>query len=261
MRDAPHQRWTLTIFSPVQRPFLLKGHSRPLTHVKFNREGDLLFSAAKDHTPCVWYAHNGERLGTFNGHNGTVYALDINFDTTRLVTASADRSVKLWDIKSGQELHRSAAQTRPPPYWCSMLPHSFPHKSMVRSVGWSEGDTMILTAQDQSFSQQPTVFIYNIAEDSKDRQLCCSSTPAACVDYGFRNYGACQGAEGPDLWQSQHCLVGAAEHQDHLWLSRRRDQNVGRGDGRPGTQGARAQNGHQPCVLLARQDHVHHGFG
>ena len=46
------------------RPLLLQGHERPLTQIKYNRDGDLLFSCSKDKTICVWYADNGERLGT-----------------------------------------------------------------------------------------------------------------------------------------------------------------------------------------------------
>ena len=49
------------------RPIMVKGHERPLTMVKYNREGDLLFTCAKDHTPCLWYAENGERIGTYSG--------------------------------------------------------------------------------------------------------------------------------------------------------------------------------------------------
>ena len=60
------------------RPIMVKGHTRPLTMVKYNREGDLLVTAAKDHRPCMWYADNGERIGTFDGHNGTVWAVDFN---------------------------------------------------------------------------------------------------------------------------------------------------------------------------------------
>jgi hypothetical protein len=48
------------------RPLSLKGHDRALTRVRLNREGDLLFSSAKDKSPCVWYVENGERLGTFD---------------------------------------------------------------------------------------------------------------------------------------------------------------------------------------------------
>ncbi len=62
----------------LMRPILLKGHERPLTFLKYNRDGDLLFSCAKDHTPTVWYAHNGERLGTYRGHNGAVWCCDVS---------------------------------------------------------------------------------------------------------------------------------------------------------------------------------------
>ena len=60
------------------RPILMKGHERPLTFLKYNREGDLLFSCAKDHNPTVWFADNGERLGTYRGHNGAVWCCDVS---------------------------------------------------------------------------------------------------------------------------------------------------------------------------------------
>ena len=52
------------------KPLMLNGHTRALTQIKYNPEGDLLFSCAKDDKPCVWFSHNGERLGTFDGHKG-----------------------------------------------------------------------------------------------------------------------------------------------------------------------------------------------
>ena len=54
------------------------GHERSLTQIKFNKEGDLLFSCSKDHVINVWYTHNGERLGTYDGHNGTVWTIDVD---------------------------------------------------------------------------------------------------------------------------------------------------------------------------------------
>ncbi|KAK6041488.1 hypothetical protein COOONC_21004 [Cooperia oncophora] len=44
------------------RPLSLKGHDRALTRVRFNREGDLLITAAKNKQPCLWYTENGERI-------------------------------------------------------------------------------------------------------------------------------------------------------------------------------------------------------
>lgn len=34
--------------SSPQKPILLQGHERSITQIKYNREGDLLFSVAKD---------------------------------------------------------------------------------------------------------------------------------------------------------------------------------------------------------------------
>jgi len=33
---------------PSQKPILLQGHERSITQIKYNREGDLLFTVAKD---------------------------------------------------------------------------------------------------------------------------------------------------------------------------------------------------------------------
>jgi WD40 repeat protein len=60
------------------RPILLKGHERSITSLKFNREGDLIFTASKYPTFVVWYTHNGERLGTYEGHTGAVWSIDVD---------------------------------------------------------------------------------------------------------------------------------------------------------------------------------------
>lgn len=50
----------------IQNPILLKGHDRSITTVKYGPDGDLIFTAAKDQKPTVWYADSGERIGTFS---------------------------------------------------------------------------------------------------------------------------------------------------------------------------------------------------
>lgn len=57
---------------------MLHGHERAITQIKYNKDGDLLFSVAKDVKPTVWFSANGERLGTYNGHGGAVWSIDVN---------------------------------------------------------------------------------------------------------------------------------------------------------------------------------------
>ncbi|XP_017764904.1 PREDICTED: eukaryotic translation initiation factor 3 subunit I isoform X2 [Eufriesea mexicana] len=83
------------------KPLMLQGHERPITKIKYNREGDLLFSSSKDKNPNVWYSLNGERLGTFNGHMGSVWCIDVNWDTTRFLSGSGDNTLRIWDCQTG----------------------------------------------------------------------------------------------------------------------------------------------------------------
>lgn len=107
------------IYLILKRPILLQGHERAITQIKYNREGDLLFSAAKDKKPNVWFSINGERLGTYNGHNGAVWCIDIDWQTVNFMSGSADTTCKVWD-----------AQT-------SVCKHSFDFKNPIRTCGFS----------------------------------------------------------------------------------------------------------------------------
>jgi translation initiation factor 3 subunit I len=91
---------------PAPCHVLLQGHERPLTQVKYNAEGDLLVSCAKNLQPCLWYADDGRRVGTYEGHNGAVWSCEFTLDSERLITSSADQTVRIWDLPTGQELHQ-----------------------------------------------------------------------------------------------------------------------------------------------------------
>jgi translation initiation factor 3 subunit I len=80
---------------------MLQGHTRAITQIKYNREGDLIFSASKDANPCIWYSTNGERVGTFDGHNGAVWCIDIDWKTERFLSGGGDMTVRIWDCETG----------------------------------------------------------------------------------------------------------------------------------------------------------------
>ncbi len=66
----------------TMRPILLKGHDGPLTCVKYNRDGDLLFTTCRRGRVCLFYSDDGERLGTYVGHNGAVLYSDVSCEST-----------------------------------------------------------------------------------------------------------------------------------------------------------------------------------
>jgi len=130
------------------RPILLKGHERSLTHLKYNREGDLLFSTSKHPSFAVWYSDNGERLGTYEGHTGAVWSIDVDRYTEKCISGSADNFAKIWSVEYGKELQ------------------SWTHKAPVRSVGFNIGETQALTITDQVMGYRPCIYVWDLKAPS-----------------------------------------------------------------------------------------------
>ncbi|KAI9226917.1 MAG: WD40-repeat-containing domain protein [Piptocephalis tieghemiana] len=130
------------------RPIMLQGHTRPLTQIKYNREGDLLFTVAKDNTVNCWYSHNGERLGTYEGHVGSLWTVDANSSSTRLVTGSADNTARLWDIRTGKLLH------------------TWEFKTAVKRVQWSEDDKYVLMVTERRMGYPGTIIVMRVDQDT-----------------------------------------------------------------------------------------------
>ena len=126
------------------KPLMLQGHERSITQIKYNREGDLLFSVAKDPTANVWYTVNGERLGTYDGHKGAVWAIDCNWDTTKVVTGSADMTVKVWDCETG------------------VILSSYETKSSARSCNFSYCGNLINYTTDKQMGHDPMICIHDV---------------------------------------------------------------------------------------------------
>mmetsp|Transcript_25131 Transcript_25131/g.57853 ORF Transcript_25131/g.57853 Transcript_25131/m.57853 type:complete len:332 (+) Transcript_25131:16-1011(+) len=143
------------------RPILLKSHTRPITQVTYNREGDLLFTAGKDNLANVFYSDNGERLGSYGGtdtekgHNGAVYSLDVDYHSRILATGGADNETKLWDVETGRNIH------------------SFQHPAVVRSVAIAEGSEKLMCIEARQ-GGKAVIKIFNMKrmmQDGKQEEL------------------------------------------------------------------------------------------
>lgn len=126
------------------KPLLLHGHERSITQIKYNREGDLIFSCAKDNKPTVWYSVNGERLGTYIGHNGALWSLDPRWDTKYLITGAGDNTAKLWDVETGKELVNLETG------------------SAVRSVGFSYSGKQFFYTTDKSMGKKCEIRFFDV---------------------------------------------------------------------------------------------------
>lgn len=134
------------------RPILLQGHERALTQVKFSKEGDLLFSVSKDHTVCAWYSANGERFGTYKGHQGALWTVDVDPTTTLLASGGADNTIRLWEVRTGRLLK------------------TWEFSTSIKRVEFSEDGRQLLGVTEKRMNQLSTVIVYDIKQDIEAEQ-------------------------------------------------------------------------------------------
>jgi translation initiation factor 3 subunit I len=129
------------------KPFLLHAHTKPISWIKFSKEGDLIFVSSKDSLVTVWYTHNGELLGSYK-HSGAVTCLDVDDSTSRLITSCADQKVYLWDVPTGK------------------LILEYQHNTPVRSIQFAEGGKVFLCVTDSSYKNIPSILLYRITPNA-----------------------------------------------------------------------------------------------
>lgn len=139
----------------------MQGHQRPLTQIKYNHDGDLLLTVAKDKVANLWYSHNGERIGTYDGHQGAIWSVDINKTSTLVITGAADNTARLWHAETGKLLHK----------W------DFP--TAVKRVEFSHDDQYVLMVTEERMGHKSALYVFAI-DGSKPEQ---SNEPAVEIRF------------------------------------------------------------------------------
>jgi len=134
------------------RPILLQGHERSLTQLRFNKEGDLLFSCSKDHVINVWFSDNGERLGTYEGHNGTVWTIDVDSESKYMISGSADNTLRLWLVSTGKCLY------------------SWEFPTAVKRVQFSPDNSQIVCITEQRMGHQGAIRVFSLNREDGTKQ-------------------------------------------------------------------------------------------
>ncbi|KAJ2081680.1 translation initiation factor eIF3 subunit [Coemansia sp. RSA 988] len=133
------------------RPILLQGHTRSLTQIKYNSDGDLLMTVGKDTVANMWYAHNGERVGTYEGHQGALWTIDCNKPSTLVITGAADNTARLWHAETGRQLH----------VW------EFP--TAVKRVEFSHDDRYVLMVTEERMGHKSGIYVFPIDNSTPEQ--------------------------------------------------------------------------------------------
>ncbi|KTG05546.1 hypothetical protein cypCar_00030428 [Cyprinus carpio] len=89
---------------PFKFKCTISDHSRFVNCVRFSPDGNRYASAGADGQIFLYEGKTGEKLGSLGGekaHDGGIYAVSWSPDSTQLISASGDKTVKLWDVGSG----------------------------------------------------------------------------------------------------------------------------------------------------------------
>ncbi|KAM4710069.1 WD repeat-containing protein 1 [Discoglossus pictus] len=86
---------------PFKFKFTLSDHSRFVNCVRFSPDGNRFATASADGEIFLYDGKTGEKLGSLAGgkaHNGGIYAISWSADSTQLLSASGDKTAKIWDV-------------------------------------------------------------------------------------------------------------------------------------------------------------------
>ena len=95
-----------------------------MTVCKYNNAGDLIYIGDKDSKiVTVIDTQDYNIVGTFDGHNGIVWNLDISKNDLILITASGDLSIGFFNAKNGNKIYQSNEKCIPK-YVCAQKDYS-----------------------------------------------------------------------------------------------------------------------------------------
>jgi translation initiation factor 3 subunit I len=86
------------------RPIVISCHSRPISVVRFNKDGDLFFVASLDGFVSVFWTEPVERLGTYKSE-GAVKSLSVSEDSKLLISGSAVNGIFVFEVETGIQLN------------------------------------------------------------------------------------------------------------------------------------------------------------
>lgn len=119
-------------------------------------QGDIIVSGANDAMIKVWSAASGECLLTLGGHDALVRALSYDPPSGRLVSASYDMTIKVWDLVKGKlvrdfrDVHKS-----------HIFDVKFDVSRIIRCVRVGQGSTLLTDSRSASNADKVQVLDFS----------------------------------------------------------------------------------------------------
>ncbi len=117
------------------KPTILRGHEKPISIVKFNFDGDLLFTGSAEKKVNLWYSLSGERIGSYETI-AAVKTLDITNDSKYLVVGTLVGTLEFFNVDGGARLGYISLQAK------------------IKTVQFSVGDKKLLVVESSSLSKR-----------------------------------------------------------------------------------------------------------
>lgn len=127
------------------KPIALHGHMKPVTQIRYNREGDLIFSSGKDGIISCWRTTTGERIGTYGGHSA-IAGIAVNCSTTLLASAGFDTKTNIYHAETGK------------------IVGNIDHMAPCRAVGFSYDDRILFCVTDKKMRQEGKIHFFNLQD-------------------------------------------------------------------------------------------------
>lgn len=145
-----------------------KAHEDVIYSLRLSPRGDRLLSAAADKLAKLWTTADNKLAAFFEGHTNHVLAAVFNADASRIATTGADKEIKVWDVKSHEQIIRLGDK-----------------KTVYTGLAWTPDGKALIAVNDKGGGSIYTEFKVHTggerAESAREQRLASVGEMLYCV--------------------------------------------------------------------------------